>query len=179
MSDVWSLARYRMAATPTSKNWQGDAKSIRLSRPVPRLPSRQRGLSHLRPTTPGHTELCARQPASSPILMRAPGPWPRAQPSSTARREPAYCRYSGRNRTHRRCEHGGRSGTARISRLGNPSHRRLWCRRCDCCDPSIRLARFEQKFSRLISKIGLTELRRIHPCRRIAIYDHSGKGYKG
>ena len=42
MSDVWSLAPYRTAATPTSKNWQRDAKSIRLSRPVPRLPSRAR-----------------------------------------------------------------------------------------------------------------------------------------
>ena len=40
MSDVWSLAPYRTAGTRTSKNWQCDAKSIRLSRPVPRLPSR-------------------------------------------------------------------------------------------------------------------------------------------
>ena len=53
MSDVWSLAPYRTAATPTSKNWQRDAKSIRLSRPVLRLPSRQHGISRLRPATPG------------------------------------------------------------------------------------------------------------------------------
>jgi glutathione S-transferase len=57
MSDVWSLAPYRTAATPTSKNWERDAKSIRLSRPVLRLPSRQHGISRLRPAKPGHTEL--------------------------------------------------------------------------------------------------------------------------
>ena len=53
-------------ATPASKNWQRDASSIRLSRPVPRLSSRQRGISRLRPATPRHTELRAQQPASSP-----------------------------------------------------------------------------------------------------------------
>ena len=34
---------------------------------------------------------------------------PGALPSSTARREPAYCRYSGRNRAHRGREYGNRS----------------------------------------------------------------------
>jgi hypothetical protein len=76
---------------------------------------------------------------------------PGALPSSTARREPAYCRYSGCNRAHRGREYGNRSGAARLSRLGNSSHRGLWCWRRHCCDPSIRLARSRtQKFSRLI-----------------------------
>src|ERR1700730_8753771 len=59
-------------------SWQHDAKGIRLSRPVPRLSSRQQGISRLRPASPGHTELRARQPALSPILKQAPRPWPRA-----------------------------------------------------------------------------------------------------
>jgi hypothetical protein len=37
---VWNLTPWRIAATPTSKNWPRDAKSIRLSKPVPGLPSR-------------------------------------------------------------------------------------------------------------------------------------------
>ena len=85
--------------------------------------------------------------------MQAPRPWPRAQPSSTVRREPAYCRYSGRNRAHRGCEHGDRSGTARLSRLGNSSHRALWCWRRHCCDSSARLARSRTKVFRLIRKL--------------------------
>jgi hypothetical protein len=45
MSDVWNLTPWRIGATPTSKNWPRDAKSIRLSRPVPRLPSRAKNQS--------------------------------------------------------------------------------------------------------------------------------------
>jgi hypothetical protein len=72
--DVWNLAPYGTAATPTSKNWQRDANSIRLLRPVLRLPSRQHGSRAFGPATPGHTELFAWQPASSPIVMRPPRP---------------------------------------------------------------------------------------------------------
>ena len=58
-------------------------------------------------------------------------------------REPAYCRYPGRDRTHRGYQHGDRSGSARLSLLGSSFHRALWCWRCHRCDPSVRLASIE------------------------------------
>jgi hypothetical protein len=84
---------------------------------------------------------------SSPILMRGPRPWSRAQSSPTARREPAHCRHSSRNRAHRGCEHGNRSGTARLCRLGNSSHCDPRCWRRDCCNSRVRLAGSKEKVS--------------------------------
>jgi hypothetical protein len=72
--------------------------------------------------------------------MRGSRPWSRAQSSPTARREPAHCRHSSRNRAHRGCEHGNRSGTARLSRLGNSSHCDPWRWRRDCWNSRVRLA---------------------------------------
>ena len=60
-------------------------------------------------------------------------------------REQACCRHPGRNRAHRGCEHGNRSGTARLSRLGNSSDRGLWRRRRHCCGSNVRLARSRTK----------------------------------
>jgi hypothetical protein len=92
--------------------------------------------------------LVEQQPSvSSPILMRGPRPWSRAQSSPTARREPADCRHSSRNRAHRGCEHGNRSGTARLSRLGNSSHRDPGCWRRACCNSRVRLAGSNEKVS--------------------------------
>ena len=92
--------------------------------------------------------LVEQQPSvSSPILMRGPRPWSCAQSRPTAGRELAHCRHSSRNRAHRGCEHGNRSGTARLSRLGNSSHRDPGCWRRACCNSRVRLAGSNEKVS--------------------------------
>jgi len=72
MSDVWSLAPYRTAGTPTigsamrrASGFQGLSSGCLAG---------STGSRAFGPATPGHTELFARQPASSPIMMRLPRP---------------------------------------------------------------------------------------------------------
>jgi hypothetical protein len=79
--------------------------------------------------------------------MRGPRPLSCGQSRPTAGREPAHCRHSSRNRARRGCEHGNRSGTARLSRLGNSSHCDPGCWRRDCCNSRVRLAGSKEKVS--------------------------------
>jgi hypothetical protein len=73
-----------------------------------------------------------------------------------------YCRYSDRNCAHCGGEYGDRSGTARLPRLGNSSHRAPWCWGRHCCDPSIRLARSRTRVSPIsgtaVLEYGATEI---------------------
>ena len=77
-----------------------------------------------------------------------------------ARRELALFHDSDRDSTHRGCEYGDRSGTARLSYLGNSSYRAPWCRRRRRCGALNRLARSRKVSPTLRERIsGIGRLR--------------------